>query len=988
MTELRQGLSVRVLGPPSLTWDGRALHVPGRKLSALVYALAIRRDGMAKDELTELLWGLERRGSLRTALYRLRRSSQAHAWLVDDPETGRLRMDGQSDLTRFEQLGAAGDAAGALALVPHDLGSGDVRTTLLEGFAVHEAPAFGDWLEVERERVFALTRSFAVRRAGELANDGGFDEALALLGRISDADPLDEELHRRIMTIAWRAGDPQRAARQYEACRRALAEGLGLTPIATTRELFEAIRTDEAVARTDRVRIGAPREADELPFVGRGRERAELAELLEAHRWVTLVGPGGVGKTRIARAVAEDLAMAGEAAVVFVPLEAVHGSDFVVAAIANAARLPFEGTEPPWTQLARALRGRDVVLVLDNAEHLQPELGVVIERLLDLVPGVRVVTTTRIAAGRPLEVTLAVHGLDHPTSVDDPDGRDRDAVRLFVTAAQRARPAFRLDDDVHPHVMRVCAGLKGHPLGLRLAAGWLRFRTSGELADALDRDVLHLDNPGLDLEPRHAGLRRVMESTWNLLAAEEAHHLASLAVIRGGFDAAAAFDVAAVPAGVLGHLVGAGVVQRTEPGRFDLHPLVREFGRERLSEHLDGDRLEERHARTYLRRLTERTQAIVGEAPNEALAATDHDWPDLLEAWRFAASAGWNRELAAATDALALYADMRARFLEAEHAFDEAVHALAGRADADAATLVELACARGTHLYRMSRYDEALAVVADARALLAQATDAHPATRHRPLKLQGDLLVATGHYREALAVYREVRALAAEHLPDRLSRDLRALANVESILGLRAEAERDYRTAIARNRATGYRVGLAIDLNNLAELLIEQERLDEADAMIEESLAIAHGVDLHLVPYLELNRADLNEKRGDLDAAEHHARRCEAFATRFGQSALRSRSATRQASVALERGDLAAARQRLEAALRTARDAGEHAAALHALVVAAALARRDGDAHRARALLAAVIEHPASEARDREAARRALGDEPYPDAVPTLDELA
>ncbi len=977
-----------MLGPPGLTWNGRPLHVPGRKTSGLIYALAIRRDGMAKDELTEMLWGPERRGSLRTALYRLRHGAHAGEWLVDDAESGRIRLDGASDVATFEQRGAAGDVAGALALVPPELGAGDVRATLLSGFALHEAPAFGDWLEIERDRVFGLTRAFVVQRAAELVNLGEYGDAISLLQRISDADPLDEELHRRIMSVAWRAGDPQRAVRQYEACRRALAEGLGLTPIATTRELFEAIRADEAAAPLDRVRIGAPREADELPFVGRGRERAELAELLAAQRWITLVGPGGVGKTRLARTVAEDLSASDDAAVVFVPLEAVHGSDFVVAAIANAARLPFEGTEPPWTQLTRALEDRDVVLVLDNAEHLQPELAVVIERLLDAVPGVRVLTTTRIAAGRPLEVTVPIHGLDHPIAVDDPEGRDRDAVRLFVTAAQRARPAFRLDDDVHHDVMRVCASLKGHPLGLRLAAGWLRLRTSGELADAIDRDVLHLDNPGLDIEPRHAGLRRVMESTWSLLARDEAHHLAGLAVIRGGFDAAAAFDVAGVQAGVLAHLVGAGVVQRTGPGNFDLHPLVREFGRERLQQRRDGKRFDERHARTYLRRLTERTSAIVGEAPNEALAATDRDWPDLLEGWRFAARAGWNRELTAATDALALYADMRARFLEAEHAFDEAARALAERDDADATTLVELLCARGTHLYRMSRYAEALAVAADAEARLGVADGAHPASRHRPLKLRGDLLVATGRYREALAAYREVHALAAEHLPDRVSRDLRALANVEAILGLHAEAERDYRAAIARNRATGYRVGLAIDLNNLAELLIEQERLDEADAMIDESLEIAHGADLHLVPYLELNRADLNEKRGDLDAAERHAHACGEFATRFGQSALRSRSAARLASVAVERGELAEARRQVDAAVRIAREAHEDAAALHALVVRGRLARLEDDEPHALRCFAAVIGHDASEARDTEAARHLFGDQPLPHPIPTLDDVS
>lgn len=143
MTEHRPGLTVQVLGTPTLLWNGRPLEVAGRKQVALVYALAIRHEGMAKDELTELLWGHRRRASLRTALYRLRRRAHAGDWLVDDRSSGRLRIDAASDIAAFEQRGSAGDVAGALALLPSGPETRDLRTTLLCGFALDEAPRSG-----------------------------------------------------------------------------------------------------------------------------------------------------------------------------------------------------------------------------------------------------------------------------------------------------------------------------------------------------------------------------------------------------------------------------------------------------------------------------------------------------------------------------------------------------------------------------------------------------------------------------------------------------------------------------------------------------------------------------------------------------------------------------------------------------------------------------------------------------------------------------
>lgn len=980
MTFPETGLEAHVLGVPRLEWHGRPLRSTGRKPLAVAYALALRGErGVARDELAEILWGPGRRGNLRSALYQLRSSAAGAEWIDEDRSDGRLRLRGRSDLASFERRLAEGDDAGALACWrprPPEHGWG---RSVLAGFSVPGAPAFDDWLEVERARVVGLVRGCILRYAHDLADDPTND-GLTLLASLAEEDPLDEDVHRRIMALTWRMGRPELAVRQFEIVRRVLAQELGLEPTPATRELVEAIRSGSAPGAAGRGSMND----DGVPFVGREGERSLLEERLGSHRWVTLLGPGGVGKTRLARVVSDDHRLREEREAIFVALEAVDSAEFAVAAIANAAHVAFEGHDRPLAQLTRGLRGRELLLVLDNAEHLQPELGTVIEELLAEAPGVRVLVTSRLASRHPGEQPVTLAGLEHPGAT--PRGADRDsaAVRLFVAAARRARPTFRLDDAVAGDVLRICAALRGHPLGIRLAAGWLRFRSCDELARSLDDELL-LANPGLPVEARHAGLRKVMTTTWGLLEPDEATSLAFLSVFRGAFDEAAAAVVAMVAPPALAALASAGWLEAPAPGRIALHPMIREFGEAQLRVHAAGGEVEARHARWFLRRLAAREAAIVGPAPRSALEATDDEWADLRAAWAFAARAGWGGELAAASDALSLYADMRARFHEAELLFTEAATALTSAPDADEGQRMRVECGRGTHLYRQGRLIEALAAT-DLALRLGERSGA--ASRHRPLKLRGDVLARLGRHDEALRALQVALATSREVLPEQVSRDLRAVANLESSRGLRREAERHYRDAIALDRERGYQVGLAIALNNLAELLIDDDRLDEAEAMIAESLGIAEDVDVHLLPYLDLNLADLAAKRGDLPATVHHARRSEAAALRFGQSELRCRALARLAVAALEGGDLRSAGRTARQAFDIVRRTDDRAAALHVLLAWGRVALAEGDAARAGGCFELVASDLASEARDAAEARRLLAIAPARRRATSLEELA
>lgn len=982
MAHSARTLHADLLGRPQLRWNRAPLTLAAVKPRALVYVLAVRREPVAKATLAELLWGPDRLGNLRSALYTLRKQAQAEAWLHEADGGRALQVEVRTDLAVFEHAAVHGDVAEALACWRRAGVSGPAGKALLEGTYVPAAPAFEDWLALERARVAVVYRECLSRRAAELEGAGRWGEARAVLEELVLEDPLHEETYRRLMLACWRLGRVDAALAHFEACRRALAEELGLEPVSATHELYESLRAHAGGSVPDGAAVDADGGAP--GFVGRRAELEALDDALRRHRVVTVVGPGGVGKTRLAREAMRRGGVATSRAICFVSLGTLGSGAFVVAAIANALRVGFEGPRDPLAQLGAALRQRPTLLVLDEVEHL-PEVDAIVASLLEAAPEITFLITSRRTLRRIGGAVLRLEGLDRPTGPDDPEARTRDAVRMFVSAAQRVDPDFVLTAAVVPAVVRVCEMLRGHPLGLELAAGWLRFHDADALAELLRSDPLRLENPGLPLEERHASLRRVMERSWALLSEEERRVTSELSVCRDGVDAAAAHAIAGAQPRTLLDLVGKSWLKPGPEGRYELHPLVREFGRTQLAARRDVEAVAAAHARVYLGRLAEQRAHVLGRRPGPVLDAITNDFENVREAWRTAVRQRRWEVLRGAAETLSLYADMRARFHDAVALFSEAAAGAASDPDVDAVSRAVLAVGKGTHLFRLSRFGEALALT-DALGA-ASSAEVGAETRLQVLELRANVFVRMGRYPEAQCLYEDALALARTDVPDRLSRELRALANVEAALGHAADAEAHYREAIALNRREGYLVGLAIDLNNLAELLIHQDRLDEADAMIRESRTYADGVDVHLVTYLTLNAAVLGYRRGDVAAAAAHAHACRVQAERFGQVGLQCRSATLLGWAALQDGDEARAAAWLADAVATAHAADELACLMHAFLGWAELLHARGEVTQAARYLACVQDHPASEAEDRAAAARRLESLGLPEHAPTLVEL-
>jgi predicted ATPase/DNA-binding SARP family transcriptional activator len=641
---MEQELRVRVLGGTELAVDGRPLvELASAKATALLVYLAVTGTGHSRSALAGLLWSdlpeETARANLRLALTKLRRVLPEHLEVTRQavaPAPGRPVWVDAVEVARV----AAGERDGAELLAAVRLCRGE----LLEGFGVPGAPLFDEWL-VGRRAAARADMLALMDRAVALARDRG-DAAtgIEVARRMLALEPLHEEAHRALMWFLARGGQRSAALAQYETCRYVLREELGAEPSAATVALREEIagaggftelatpQPSPAAARG----AGTPaaEAAPDLPrpltsLVGRERELAGLHELLDdpACRLVTLVGPGGIGKTRLALEVAASRQAAqargaparhrdGTVYVSFVgtsPARPEEAADLVVAGLAAALGVSLAVPRDPQELLADHLAGRDLLLVLDNLEQLRDAAGVVAE-LLRRAPGVQVLATSRRRLGLGVEWLVEVPGLPYPPAGAGEEAARYEAVQLFQERARLLRPGLAAADA--EGTGRVCRLVAGVPLAIELAARWVRSASPSAIADRLAGGLDLLETTSQDVEQRHRSLRGVIDWSWQLLTGEERRALARLSVLRGGFDLEAAAAVAGAGLPLLAGLVDQSLVAVAEDGRYGMHELLRQYAAERLAADPAAEAdARRRHAAHYAALLPAPAESLAGDGP-------------------------------------------------------------------------------------------------------------------------------------------------------------------------------------------------------------------------------------------------------------------------------------------------------------------------------------------------------------------------------------
>jgi predicted ATPase/DNA-binding SARP family transcriptional activator len=640
-------MEFRILGSLDVRDDGGPVALGGAKPRGLLAMLLLNADEpVSAERLAVALWGEDAPAAavktIQVHVSRLRRALGDPGVLVTTPAGYRLHVrPGELDADRFEARSTEGRRALAN-------GRPDRAARLLrEALSEWRGPALADFAfdafaqaeigRLEEERLAALEArveaDLALGSHGELAGE---------LQQLVVEHPLRERLHGQLMRSLYRCGRQADALQAYRQAREVLVDQLGIEPGAELRALERAILAQDPALdlgrRADERAGGAGIPAPPTPTIGREADLARLRDLLgqPTSRLVTLVGPGGVGKTRLAIELARAAIDEFADGACFVTLAPVSGHEQVATTIARQLDVVLMPTETAADALIRRLRNREMLLVLDNFEHVL-EAASLASDLIDAATRLTVLVTSR----EPLQLRVErLFRLD-PLELPAPDGNgDAPAVALFVAVAQALEAGFVLGEEDAPAVARVCRRLDGLPLAIELAAARIGLLTVPELAARLSEDFDALGTGSRDAPARQRTLTATLGWSYDLLTREERVALARLAVFAGGCTVEGAQAVTEASLDVLEALVAKNLVVNrpapSGPSRLAMLETVGDFARARLAESGERDNIRARHCDYYLAFTERAAPELERSDPPALMAELDREVHNLRAAFAWA----------------------------------------------------------------------------------------------------------------------------------------------------------------------------------------------------------------------------------------------------------------------------------------------------------------------------------------------------------------
>ncbi|MCP4540540.1 MAG: tetratricopeptide repeat protein [Chloroflexi bacterium] len=907
-------LEIALLGAFQVSKDGKLVTrfetAPARAL--LIYLALHPGIPFRREVLADLLWPDQPRSealhALRQTLNRLRRAigsrESAPSFLQITRQTIQFNPESDHwlDTNAFtyladtvhahshRRLEACGTCLQRLTQAA-DLYRGD----LLSGFNLDSLP-FQEWLTMEREHLHRQAMEAFYHLAVCHNQRGEYKQAQHYARRQLKLESWREEAHRQLMVALALSGQRSAALAQYETCRHILSEELGVEPEPETITLYEQIR-DGSLIIDKTPPHNLPAQLTHL--VGRKTELDQITEHLNAlnYRLLTLVGTGGVGKTRLALAAARQAVSHFPDGAWFVPMidvqekpvEGLH--DRLATAIASAMRITFSGQDDPKTEMLKFVRTQEALLILDNFEHLLSGVDLVLE-ILTKAPKIVVLVTSRTRLNARAERLIRVTGLRVPDQNEDLTADDYDSVRLFIDRADCAPTTSTHDLG---QIVQVCQLVEGLPLAIELASALVEHLPLSEIIANLRHDTDFLSTTFQDVPERHRRLRTVFESSWQLLSEPEQHALAQLTVFCGDFNRTAILTVAETQQAELVGLAHKSLLQHTGPDRYALHALVRQFAAEKLETFPALAGASNRHRDYYLTFVGERVPALRGNKPQQAIAEIQAEITNVRQAWQWTVShIDESQDPVPHIAALGRYIEGLVQFYTQTGLFRESEQACRTAADrvrafaqdddthspeslaAALQTLSKLLAAQGHFLSCLGDHSTALAVLQEADVAFERAAvtlpDGDLAERAMLLVNLGTSYNRVGDY--ALAVQHLEAGLTLAHQVSDAQVEIAALG----ILAQVASEQGDYDTAkqrldetLALAREHDEQTHIASALSMLGTIAWRWGDIEQADQCLQESLSLYKGLgDRHKIPRMLNALGILAILRESYDQAEQH----------------------------------------------------------------------------------------------------------------------
>ncbi len=663
------------------------------------------------------------------------------------------------------------------------------------------------------------------------------------------------------------------------------------------------------------------------PFVGREKELGAIRERLYASecRLLTLLGPGGSGKTRLALQSAAESIEEFPDGVYFVPLAPVQDPRWVLAAIAQALRFTFYSREDPETQLIRYLQDKRVLLVLDNFEHVIAAAPLV-SRLLEGAPRLKVLATSRERLRLQGEHVLFVAGF--PTPAEDSAAKDVAAWQLFEQSARRVRPEFRLNEENLPLVAKICRLVDGLPLGIELAASWVNAISCAQILEELHKSPDLAQSRSRDVPERQRSLRHVFAYSWNLLTPVEQAALQALSAFPGAFTLEAAREGAEIPLSILARLLEKSLIQKTPDERYQILQTVRYYAQSKG--HI-ARASRQRICGYYARWMRRQAAALRGKNQPQALQAVGSEIANLRTVWNWALKERRLEDLEALSIGLYLFYTIQAWHNEGNAAFREGIEALQ-RHRPPTRELDEI---RRRVLSRLLAYRAAFEIhighLQEAETRLKKSLQLSRSIAHSELmgfaldKL-GRLEDARGHYQRAEKYYTE--ALHYYELVNDIAGTAMALNHIGYAHYRMAHyptAEEYFTRALQRYRRLQNEWGIASCLNNLGNIAFMRGAYFTARQHYLTSRGLRKAIgDQHGYATTCTNLGMLARMEGDpQEAREYLTEAAQAYA-RIGDQRGQARTWMTLGEIALAGNDFAQARRLLQHSITTLERMGDH----------------------------------------------------------------